>query len=72
MSIQQIKDEAASLSEQQRRELIAYLVSLGRKSDPAYWDKIEAGIADQDPRRWVGGESLDAALRLTRPSRFGR
>ncbi len=68
MSIQQIKDEAASLSDQQRRELIGYLLSLGRKSDPAYWDRIEAGIADQNPKRWVGEEGLDAALRLNEPS----
>ena len=64
MSIQQIKDEAAILPEQQRRELIGYLLSLGRKNDPEYWDKIEAGIADRNPNRWVGEEGLDAALRL--------
>ena len=68
MSIQQIKDEAAILSEQQRRELIGYLLSLGRKNDPEYWDNIEAGIADQNPNRWVGEEGLDAALRLNEPT----
>jgi hypothetical protein len=67
VSIQQIKDEAANLSEAQRRELIGYLVSIGRKNDAAYWDGIEAGIADQNPKRWVGKEDLDAALRLNEP-----
>jgi hypothetical protein len=68
VSIQQIKEQAASLSEQQRRELIGYLLSLGRKNDPAYWDRIAAGIADGNPGRWVAEEGLDAALRLNKPT----
>ena len=68
MSIQQIKTEAANLSEEQRRELIGYLVSLSRKNDSAYWDRIEGKIADKDTAHWVGENDLDAALRLNEPT----
>jgi hypothetical protein len=67
MSIQQIKAEAANLSEAQRRELIGYLVALGRSKDGAYWDKIERKIADNDPSHWVSESGLDSALRLNEP-----
>ncbi len=68
MSLQQLKSEAASLPEEQRRELIGYLLSLKRKTDSAYWDKIEGKIVDKDPSHWVGEAELDDALRLNEPA----
>ncbi|MEI7823158.1 MAG: hypothetical protein WCK55_19785 [Verrucomicrobiota bacterium] len=68
MSLQQIKSEAASLPEEQRRELIGYLLSLKRQTDSAYWDRIESQIANNEPSHWVGEADLDTALRLNEPA----
>ncbi len=68
MSIDQFKTEAAKLPAEERRELIAYLVSLARQNDGAFWEKIEGKIADRDTSRWVGEAELDAALRLNEPT----
>ena len=67
MSIQQLKTEVSSLSDEERRELIGYMLSLGRKRSADYWDRIEAKIADNDPSHWVAEEDLDRALGLDRP-----
>ena len=59
MSIQQLKAEAAALPDAERRELIAYLLALGRNRAAEYWDRMAAKIEDQDPSHWVGDEHLD-------------
>ena len=67
MSIQQLKAEAAGLSDAQRRELIGYLVTVGREHAPAYWERLAAKIEDRDPAHWVREEDLDRALDLDQP-----
>jgi hypothetical protein len=67
MSIQQLKAAATELSDAERRELIGYLISLGRERTPDYWARLEAKIADRDPAHWVGEEDLDRALHLDAP-----
>lgn len=67
MSIAQLKTEAAALSDTERRELIGYLLSLGRQRAPGYYDHLAAKIEDRDPAHWVREEDLDQALDLDRP-----
>ena len=67
MSIEQLKTEATALSDKERKELIGYLLALGRKRTPEYWDRIAAKIEDRDPSHWVAEDSLDQALGLDRP-----
>jgi hypothetical protein len=67
MSILQLKTEAAALSDPERRELIGYLLALGRERAPGYYDRLAVRIEDQDPTHWVAEESLDQALGLDRP-----
>jgi hypothetical protein len=66
MSIQQLKQAASELSEAERRELIGYLVALGRERSAEYWDRLAAKVADGDPAHWVQGEDLDRVLHLDR------
>ena len=66
MSIQQLKAEATALSDEERRELIGYLLNLGRQRTPDYWDRIAMKISDDDPSHWVAEEGLDKALGLDR------
>ncbi len=67
MSIDQLKAEATTLSDKERKELIGYLLTLGRKRTAEYWDRIAAKIEDNDPSHWIAEESLDQALGLDRP-----
>jgi hypothetical protein len=66
MSIEQLKAEANALSDKERRELIGYLLALGRQRTAEYWDGIAAKIEDRDPSHWVAEEYLDRALGLDR------
>jgi hypothetical protein len=67
MSIQQLKEEARTLSAAERRELIGYLIALGRQRDASYWDSIATKIEDQDPAHWASEEELDRVLHLDQP-----
>ena len=67
MSLQQLKTEAGSLTDIERRELIGYLLTLGRRPSAEYWDRLADKIADHDPAHWVREEALDSALGLDRP-----
>ncbi len=67
MSILQLKTQAAALTDLERRELIGYLVNLGRQRATEYYDRLSAKIEDRDPAHWVAEESLDRALGLDHP-----
>ena len=53
MSLRQLKHEAASLPEKERRELMAYLVALETEKDEAFRQKLAAKIDGLDPARWL-------------------
>jgi hypothetical protein len=61
MSIEQLKSEAGALSGAERRELIGYLIAVGRECQAAYWDRLEAKVEDRDPAHWGREEELDRA-----------
>jgi hypothetical protein len=66
MSFEQIKAESASLTPEQRRQLIGHLLALGRKSDADFRRKLTAKIDDTDPNHWITEDDLDHALGLDR------
>ncbi|MDA1068344.1 MAG: hypothetical protein O3C43_17790 [Verrucomicrobia bacterium] len=62
MGFAEIKENAKDLSEQERRELVAYLVHLEQTADPNYLDKITRKIDESEKfARWdeVKGEFDD-------------
>ncbi|HSI15529.1 MAG TPA: hypothetical protein VK961_26020, partial [Chthoniobacter sp.] len=61
MSIEQIKAEATALSDTDRKELIGFLLALGRKRTAEYWDRMKAKIEDHNPSHWVAEDDLDRA-----------
>jgi hypothetical protein len=67
MNLEQLKTEVAALSDQDRRELIGYLLTFGRTRTAEYWNCLAAKIEDRDPGHWIAEENLDAALGLDRP-----
>lgn len=48
MSIAQIKEEAKSLNEFERRDLVAYLIHLEQDKDTSYIDRITQKIDDKE------------------------
>lgn len=53
MSLAQLKDQAAHLSSEQRRELVAFLIALETEHDEAFKEKLAAKIRDRDPAKWM-------------------
>jgi hypothetical protein len=58
MSLAELKDEAAHLSAQEQRELIAFLVALETQADQAFREQLAAKIDDRDPAHWIELERL--------------
>ncbi|HEY5892893.1 MAG TPA: hypothetical protein VIT91_06640 [Chthoniobacterales bacterium] len=64
MSLHQLKTQAKELSDAERKELIGYLVTLGRKRTAEDWERIEGKIADSRPSNWITEDKLDRVLNL--------
>jgi len=58
MSLTQLKDLASHLPLKERRELIAYLVSLQTDSDEDFKKSLTKKIDDRDPNNWVELDDL--------------
>lgn len=58
MSLAQIQQEAADLTPEQRRQLMAFLVSLQTSDDPDFQTLLANRIDDKDPTHWVDLEDL--------------
>ena len=58
MSLTQLKDQAAHLPFKERRELIAFLVSLQTESDEDFQRTLATKIDDNNPASWVELDEL--------------
>ena len=58
VSFEQLKAEAATLTPEQRRELIGHLLALGRKDDAAFKRMLSEKIDDKNPDHWVTLDEL--------------
>jgi hypothetical protein len=58
MSINQIKEQMATLPEEQQDQLAAYLVHLRHLRDPQLRKEMAERIDDRDPSHWVTVEQL--------------
>ena len=63
MSVEILKQELAALAPDQRRELVGFLIGLGRTERHAtYQREMAARLDDQSPGAWLTLEEADARL----------
>jgi len=63
MSLAEVKDEVASMSDAEQRELVAYIVSLRDARDLALKRRLAEQIDDRNPERWLPLEQVTERLR---------
>ncbi|MEI9898334.1 MAG: hypothetical protein WDN28_31870 [Chthoniobacter sp.] len=62
MSLESLKQEAAALDDQSRKELVAFLVSLREKQWQAYARTAAKKLDDPNPDRWLTEEEFQVRL----------
>ncbi len=62
MSIGILKQEIATLTLEQRRELVGYVVALNRNDRGALMKNLAAKIDDRSPERWISLEEAERRL----------
>ena len=62
MSFNALKDQAAQLPASERRQLVAYLVSLEDAQDATYREKLSRKIDDRTEGNWLTIEQMDQKL----------
>jgi hypothetical protein len=63
MSLAEVKDEVASMSDSEQRELVAYIVSLRDSRNTDLKRRLAEQIDDRNPDRWLTLEQLTERLR---------
>ena len=62
MSVQQLKQELAILSDSERAEVSAFLFHLRHNSDADYQAAIRRRMDDKDPSHWVTLAELESRV----------
>jgi hypothetical protein len=62
MSVQELKAELATLSENERAEVSAFLFHLRHASAPDYQATLQRRMDDKDPSHWVPLNELQRRL----------
>lgn len=65
MSLDEIKSAVAELGAADRRKLMAFLVSMRNKEDPARKERLTRILDDDAPENWLTLEEMDARLGLS-------
>ena len=58
MTMEQIKEELASMPEEQQDHLVAYVVHLRHLRDPQARQEITRRIDDREPSHWISVDQL--------------
>jgi hypothetical protein len=64
MSVEELKQELATLDATRRNEILAFLVSLNDRENPERLAKISRILDDKDPSRWLTLEEVEKRLGL--------
>ena len=64
MNFAELQKSVSSLNLQDRRKLVAYLVSLEDSRDQQYKETLSRKIDDDNPDKWLSIEALNAKLGL--------
>ena len=62
MSISEVQSQVEGFSLDERRQLIAFLVSLRHKELEGYREQLAAKIDDKDEANWVSFEEFDRRI----------
>ena len=62
MSVEEIKQSIASLTEAEQAELTAFLFHLRHLTDQEYQERIDSRLADRDPSHWLTPEEFEREL----------
>jgi hypothetical protein len=62
MSVQQLKNELAALSDAERAEVSAFLFHLRHASDADYQATLERRLNDKDSSHWLSVEEVEKRL----------
>ncbi len=62
MSVDQIKQGIASLSQAEQNEVTAYLFQLRHASDPDYQQRVASRLDDRNPANWLTPEEFERRL----------
>ena len=62
MSIQEIKEQLATLPRKEQDEVAAYLFHLRHREDPVYRNEIERRLNDVDKANWLSVDEFEEAL----------
>ena len=63
MSLAQLKQEVAALTDQERKSLMAFLASLQVANDTVLRSELTTILDDKDPSNWVSLEDLQQRWR---------
>ena len=69
MSIEVLKSELRSLSAEERRKLMAFMVVLEDEGRTDYAEKLAQKIDDRSPDRWLTPEQCERELKLNDDSK---
>lgn len=58
MSLDQLKDQVTNLAPQERRELIAFMISLQTERDDEFKKRLARKIDDSNPAQWIELDDL--------------
>ena len=64
MSVDELMREIASLGQEDRRKIAAYLVTLEDANRPGYKEELARRADEKDPAKWLSLEELDQRLGL--------
>jgi hypothetical protein len=65
MSIEAIKQELRALPAEERRRLVAFMVTLDDQSQAGYADKLAQRINNRSPGQWLTPEQCERELGLS-------
>ena len=62
MSVQEIKDQLATLSRREQDEVIAFLFHHRHSGDAQFQDRLARRMSDVDPSHWLSPDEFERAL----------
>ena len=62
MSVQEIKEQLATLPRKDQDEVVAFLFHLRHRDDPDYQNDVSRRISDKDSSHWLSPDDFEKEL----------